>query len=292
MSQPWEATHGVDAALAARLVHGAFPDLADRAPSHVGSGWDNDVWRFGELAFRFPRRPEALPLLAVEAAVLPRLAPLLPLPIPAPTRFGAPTDAFPHPWHGGPFLPGTTADRVDPARLAGLAAPLGAFLRALHAIEAPGIPDDTLKSFPERRLAKTLQRLPGLVGTAWEPEIGRIEGALRAPLPPAPPWTTCHGDLYLRHLLVDDAGLCGVIDWGDLRRGNPGMDLSVAVAALPAEAEEAFWEAYGQRSAALRAWAAFYALHYGVLLTAYGQAVGDAPIRAAGERALSRSLGP
>ena len=35
-----------------------------------------------------------------------------------------------------------------------------------------------------------------------------------------------HGDLYSRHLLVDDAGRpCGVIDWGDCHVGDPAVDL-------------------------------------------------------------------
>ncbi|MCB9687883.1 MAG: phosphotransferase [Alphaproteobacteria bacterium] len=292
MTTPWTAAHPVDATLAAALVHRDFPELRDRAPVHLGSGWDNDVWAFGDLAFRFPRRPEGVSLLELELRVLPALAPLLPLPIPEPGYVGTPDPAFPYPWYGHRRLAGRSAEHADPEHLGSLAEPLGTFLRALHAAEVPSVPDDTYKSFPELRLAKTMERLPGLERTRWASVRDRIERRLRAPLPPPPAWRTCHGDLYIRHLLVDDTGLTGIIDWGDVRRGNPGMDLSVAVAVLPPEARDAFWTAYGERDEALEAWAAFYALHYGVLLTAYAAAIGDTTLLAAGERALTATLGP
>ncbi|MCA9542152.1 MAG: hypothetical protein KC620_24820 [Myxococcales bacterium] len=50
MQEPWAPEHPVDAALAARLIGAARPDLAGRAVERVGAGWDNDVWRVGELA--------------------------------------------------------------------------------------------------------------------------------------------------------------------------------------------------------------------------------------------------
>jgi aminoglycoside phosphotransferase (APT) family kinase protein len=35
-----------------------------------------------------------------------------------------------------------------------------------------------------------------------------------------------HGDLHVRHLLVDEAGaLAGVIDWGEVCRGHPASEL-------------------------------------------------------------------
>ena len=55
----------------------------------------------------------------------------------------------------------------------------------------------------------------------------------------------CHGDLYARHLLVDDAGdLAGVIDWGDCHRGDPAVDLSAVYALLPPAGRAAFFSHY------------------------------------------------
>ena len=50
-----------------------------------------------------------------------------------------------------------------------------------------------------------------------------------------------HGDLYARHLLLDDhKKLCGVIDWGDVHLGDRALDLSIAYSFLPAEARLCF----------------------------------------------------
>jgi aminoglycoside phosphotransferase (APT) family kinase protein len=39
----------------------------------------------------------------------------------------------------------------------------------------------------------------------------------------------CHGDLHVRHLLVDgDGSAAGVIDWGDLCLADAAVDLSIA----------------------------------------------------------------
>jgi aminoglycoside phosphotransferase len=57
----------------------------------------------------------------------------------------------------------------------------------------------------------------------------------------------CHGDLYDRHLVVDpdDGSLRGVIDWGDVHLGDPGVDLALAHRFLPTAAHPSFREAYG-----------------------------------------------
>ena len=56
----------------------------------------------------------------------------------------------------------------------------------------------------------------------------------------------CHGDLHLRHLLVSDAGdLCGVIDWIDVCRGDPAIDLPLYFGHLTPEARAAFRAEYG-----------------------------------------------
>ena len=55
-----------------------------------------------------------------------------------------------------------------------------------------------------------------------------------------------HGDLHLRHLLVgDDGGLAGVIDWIDVCRADPAIDLPLYWGYLPPPAARAFLDAYG-----------------------------------------------
>jgi aminoglycoside phosphotransferase (APT) family kinase protein len=85
-----------------------------------------------------------------------------------------------------------------------------------------------------------LWRTPSAIG-------GLLEQAERLPAPEA--IALVHGDLHVRHLLVDDAGvLAGVIDWGDVCRAHPSADLSLFWSLLPAAGRHAFLAAYGPQS--------------------------------------------
>jgi aminoglycoside phosphotransferase (APT) family kinase protein len=55
-----------------------------------------------------------------------------------------------------------------------------------------------------------------------------------------------HGDLHIRHLLVDDdCGVAGVIDWIDICRGDPAIDLPLFWSLPPAAARDEFLDPYG-----------------------------------------------
>jgi aminoglycoside phosphotransferase (APT) family kinase protein len=66
-------------------------------------------------------------------------------------------------------------------------------------------------------------------------------------LGPPEPTAIVHGDFHLRHLLVDDAGRASaVIDWIDLSRNDPGVDLVLYWAILPPQGRAEFRSAYGE----------------------------------------------
>ena len=103
----------ISAEPALELVREQFPGLG-RTIEHFGSGWDNTAYLVdGDLVFRFPRRSIAVPLIATEARVLPKLAPRLPLPIPCPEWLGAATERFPWPFGGYRRLPGRPMIEVE-----------------------------------------------------------------------------------------------------------------------------------------------------------------------------------
>jgi aminoglycoside phosphotransferase (APT) family kinase protein len=301
--RPWLPEHPVDAALAASLVARRFPAIAAASPVpvHEGQGFDNDVWRFGDVAFRFPRRAVAARLIESEIAALPFLADRLPVPIPAPAYVGEPSDAFPHAFYGHRFLPGTTADRLglDAAGRGAIAPELGRFLRALHAIDpaeaaARGVPPDDFRGDTAGRSAKVLPQLDRFTGTPWAERIGPMAERLASP-PPAETRevVVLHGDVYARHLLVgSDGRLAGVIDWGDVCLGDRAVDLAVAYTFLPASAREAFWTAYGPVDEATRERARFLALaRHGFYLPLYALDVDDAPLLAEADVVLDHVLG-
>jgi len=231
----------VDEALARRLIGGQFPDLADASLEFLDAGWDQTVWLAGgRWAFRFPRREIAVPGVRRELAVLPRLR--VPLPIPRPVFAGEPAHGYPWPFFGGPFIPGREPFGLSEAQRRGLGRPLGEFLRALHAAPGDGLPVDPLgRADMRKRVRLAGERLAGL---AWPPPEELFAAALALP-PPAPP-VLVHGDLHFRHLLVDDAGAAaGVIDFGDVCRADPAVDLPLYWCLLPPAGREDFLAAYG-----------------------------------------------
>jgi aminoglycoside phosphotransferase (APT) family kinase protein len=263
----WDAEVEIDEALVQRLVGEQFPDLDTSAPRLLGEGWDNAVWLIEERwAFRFPRRQIAIPGVERELAVSPRLATLLPVPIPFPTFVGQPSDRYPWPFFGAPLLHGresADADLADEDRIE-LGRALGRFLRALHApaTRMQVDPEDALPVDPNRRadmpvradIARTW--LAELEVLGWRPQ-GDIESlcATAQELGPSVARAVVHGDLHARHVLVHRGALSGVIDWGDVCRADPAIDLMLVWSFLGEPAREAFIEEYGSVSeeASLRA---------------------------------------
>jgi aminoglycoside phosphotransferase (APT) family kinase protein len=130
----WTADVELDAPAVRRLVGTQFPDVSLDGLRPFATGWDNALWVTGEgIAFRFPRRSIAVPGVEREIAVLPALAPRLPLPVPDPEWIGHRDDEYPWPFFGTRLLPGR---EIADAGLAGardtFGASLGRFLRALH----------------------------------------------------------------------------------------------------------------------------------------------------------------
>lgn len=300
MVNAWVPEHPVDASLARRLVFEQFPDLATGEPIHLGSGWDADVWRFGDLAFRFPRRSMGVELIAVELRVLPVLAPRLPIRIPLPRYVGRPSEAFAAPFYGHELVAGTPADvaGLDDTGRGALAAPLGRFLRTLHDQDPAGVgaPDDKNKWDMTKKARSALSRLPALERSGVAGRVAEIAGLLASP-PAGVPNTLprlLHGDLYVRHLILGGPGeLSGVIDWGDVRSGDPALDLAVAYSFLPARSRSAFWDAYGAVDAATRDRARFAALSaHGVSLLAYALDVDNRQLIREAERSVNLALEP
>lgn len=238
MSEVWSAEERVDENRARRLIREQFEEIAADKVALVSEGWDYAVFRVdGDWAFRFPRREVVVPGTEREIAVLPVLAARLDVGVPAPVFVGRAGDGFPWPFYGARYLEGVEAAGrpVDPVAL-------GAALRALHAPETLDAVGDELPSDPLGRvdMVTRLPRLrelgidaPALVGAAQE-------------LPPARHTAVCHGDLHMRQLLVDGETLTGIVDWVDVCRSDPAVDLSVAWSTLDAARRPAFFIAYGE----------------------------------------------
>ncbi len=238
MAEIWSAEQHVDKERARRLIRARFEELAADAVELVSEGWDYVAFRVdGEWAFRFPRREAVVPGTEREIALLPALAERLPVGLPAPVFVGRPASDFPWPFYGARYLEGVeaTGRPVEPTAL-------GVALRALHAPETLEAVGDALPADPLGRVDMSV-RLPRLE------ELGVEAPALIASareLPPARHTAVCHGDLHMRQLLVAGSELTGIVDWVDVCRSDPAVDLSVAWSTLDRASRPAFFAAYGE----------------------------------------------
>ncbi|HKH30889.1 MAG TPA: phosphotransferase, partial [Gaiellaceae bacterium] len=249
----WDAEVRVDQALARQLISEQFPELEVGEVRLLGEGWDTIVWLVdGRWVFRFPRRTMVISGLELEMRYLTALADRLPLPVPRPTFLGRPSEAFGWPFYGAPYLPGrelaeTSLD--DGPRIA-LGRPLGGFLRALHTAELDAdLPVDPVhRADMDARVPLTRERFEQLEQAGlWRAPMAAHEiVAAAAELGPPEPTAIVHGDFHLRHLLVDDTGgPAAVIDWIDLSRNDPGVDLVLYWCLLPPKGRTEFRAAYG-----------------------------------------------
>jgi aminoglycoside phosphotransferase (APT) family kinase protein len=245
----WSPEHVVDEDLAWRLIAGQC--FEPSSLELLGEGWDNTVWLVDDRwAFRFPRREIGLPGFLRELDVLGELAPQLPLRVPVPVHVGGPAFDYPWPFYGAEFIAGSEPADVelsDAARDA-LGHPLGRFLRALHDadVKAPLPVDPMRRSVMASRVPRTVEALLAAARLWAAPHwvFDELVAAERIPTPP--PTAIVHGDLHLRHVLLIGEVPCGVIDWGDVCRGDPCIDLALYWFLLTPRGRDAFLAAYGE----------------------------------------------
>lgn len=296
--QPWKPERRVPPGLARKLLENQFPELTPLKLVSLGKGWDNAAYFVNETwVFRFPQRKSAVKLIVTESRVLPRIAAQLPLPIPVPELIGTPSDDYPWPFAGHRYLWGRTACVAEASAACRLrsAPELGGFLRTLH-----GIPTDTATARhaerdglgrldPKGKGDGVMERLSALKGKGFVDDLAPwaaiVERACSVELQPKE--CLVHGDLYARHLLLNESEeLSGVIDWGDVHRGHPAVDLAIAWSFLPADARPAFRRAYGPIDESGWIMARYRALHTASHLILYGLDTSDQSLVTEGRKAL------
>ena len=256
-----------------RLLVERFPSVRVRRCEALLSGWDNVLLRVnGTWMFRVPRRPENEVALRREAALLPELAPTLPVAVPR-FEYLWEGEAPPRIVVGYRRIPGTglTAAGLAGPRGAAAIRPLAGFLRALHAfpldraarlgfdvIDPKGWRSEYEATF---RWIRT-EAFPRLTARERDWTTRRFEGYLDEPrnfrFAPA----LLHRDLEAQHVLVLRASgrVTGVIDWGDASVGDPAFDFAGLLRDLGAGPTRRILRAYGgPRDAGALARAGFYA---------------------------------
>ncbi len=239
-----------------RLVAAQHPRWASLPVTPVReSGTDHLLFRLGEnLVARMPKVAWAGEHALADARWLPRLAPHVPLTVPAPFAVGEPDDAYPFHWSVVPWVPGAaTADPLDPGAERNLdparaAVDLGGFVTALRAADPTGGPSKTgtsrgvplahLDDDVRRATAESGDRVDGpAVLKAWDRALEAASDLV--------PGAWLHGDLMPGNLVVDDGRLTAVIDWGTIGVGDPAADLPPAWWLFSGRDRDTFREAAG-----------------------------------------------
>lgn len=236
----------IDTSLVLDLITTQFPHWRNLPVRRVDrDGWDNSTFRLGDdMKVRLPTSAKYVPQVAKEYHWLPRLAPLLPIPVPAPVALGAPTDVYPWPWAIYRWLKGDTANpqRIDDQRK--FATDLARFLLALQRIDAADGPPAGPHSFYrggslsvyDSDARRSLTVLRDEINT--DEAIAVWEDALAAEWRGPPVWVP--GDVAAENLIVENGRLCAVIDFGCCAVGDPACDLTIAWTLLSVAARETF----------------------------------------------------
>ncbi|CAM5274076.1 phosphotransferase [Streptomyces spiroverticillatus] len=241
----------VDETLVRSLLKEQCPDSADLPLSPAGAGTDNTMFRLGDdLLVRLPRTSGDAVLK--EQTWLPRLAPHLPYPVPAPVHAGTPTDAFPLPWSLFRWIDGEEPGPDTVRDWAAFGVDLAEFVRSLHRTDLMGATrtgdlswyrGGSLRECDEWVVrcfedCRTVASGAGL-------DVDGLEELWRSALThpePSGPHVWLHGDLKPTNLLVRDGKLHAVIDFGALSVGLPDAE-HATVWDLPPAAREAYWDA-------------------------------------------------
>ena len=241
----------IDAALVRRLIAAQFPRWANLPvePVEVG-GWDNRTFHLGAyMTVRLPSGAVYAPQVEKEHRWLPKLAPLLPLPIPIPLAKGYPADGYPWRWSVYRWLDGETATVERIVDLREFATGLARFLTALYRIDPAGGPTPGPHNFFRGGPltvydAETRRAIAALEGEIDGDAAGAVwEAALAASWTGPPVWF--HGDVAAGNLLVRNGRLAAVIDFGTSGVGDPACDLAIAWTLFRGEGRDAFRGALG-----------------------------------------------
>jgi aminoglycoside phosphotransferase (APT) family kinase protein len=221
----------IAAPLVRHLVARQFPLWAGRPLRRVRSaGTDHALYRLGaDLAVRLPLRESSAQQVEKEQAWLPRLAPHLPLAVPAPVGLGTPDAGYPFPWSVLRWIEGATPPLAIATRDPAVGAELAGFVARLRSLDVFGGPTPGRHNFGRGAALATRDEPTRAAITALAGDIDAAaatavwERGLAAAPHPMAAWI--HGDLCPGNLILARGRLAAVIDFGGLAVGDPACDL-------------------------------------------------------------------
>lgn len=244
MPHLWKQTIGINENIARELIETQH-QISVREITLLDEGWDNLVYLVnGNLIFRFPRREFGIFCIENEIMLLPYIAQHVSFPLSAPQWIGQPSDVYPYPFTGYTMIPGKPLCDATPELITNkdFAITLANWLKELHAIKVTDDYVQLIKGDQEWRLDVThrvmrceqnitqyhdyflqagfkKQDILDVLAIICHFKFTNVKKSF------------LHGDLYSRHIIVNPATLMptGLIDWGDINVGYPGIDLAVGM---------------------------------------------------------------
>lgn len=303
MANHWDPEYVISSDKALRIINTQFPELNANSIEFLGAGNDNTAFIVNNTyVFRFPRKTESILLLQDELYILPKITAYLPYSIPIPQWVGKPQDNYPWIFAGYTMLTGKSACQLNlsATERATFAKPLAHFLSKLHSIpileHKNHLPDETQAKLNSAiiipKIEKNILIMESYALLKNNSLLYQVLETLKDITCPQNR-SLVHGDLYVRHLLVDEnSQLTSIIDWGDVHIGNPAIDLSIAYTFLPPQAHQEFKDAYGTISDETWLLAKLRALYLATVFIVRGQAVKDSIMIEEGLKTLNYMTNP
>ena len=241
---PWQKTIEINQHQARQLIESQFR-LNIKTIRLMDSGWDNCAYLVNhKIIFRFPRRPLSVTYMDNEIALLPYIAQRVFFPISDPKWIGQASTLYPYSFSGYPILPGQSITNITTKLIsdATFAQTLASWLTTLHNIPinqdhiALIKGDQSSRYDVNQRILRCEENL-----TRYEHYFSRSgfsKTNLQKSLAILPQLTFSqkkqaylHGDLYCNHVIVNPKTHrpTGLIDWGELHIGHPGIDLAIGM---------------------------------------------------------------
>lgn len=283
-SKVWQQTIVINELLAKQLLEQQI-GLQVTEVVELGSGWDNIAYLINkQYVFRFPRRAEGITCLENEIRVLPYIKQHVSFPFSCPTFIGFSSQQYQAPFAGYQLLQGVPLSTTYPKLIDDVlfAKELASWLKQLHSIPVRDEDCIGIQGDQNWRYDVPLQYTKIISTLTQYDQYFQDSGFVVAELISAfdqfkkydflsiAKESYCHGDLYGAHILVEnDCRLMGIIDWGDVHIGNPGIDLSVGFRIFSDKALSAFLQEYGDVGSTTRAIALFTAFRHSIRLLPY-----------------------
>jgi aminoglycoside 2''-phosphotransferase len=211
------------------------PELRGAPFTPLGEGMDNRSFLVGdEIVFRFPKHPEAAERIRREVALLSKLAPRLPIPVPRMEYVGTrASDGRPFAGHrlirGVPLpsdLAGTARERAT--------RDIAEFLSALRAVAVEEARSwGVIEEDPRDGYVEDFARARAEVYPLVEPFVrDHVERLFQSYLTDEALFdfepALLHADLAPEHIRFspEEQKISGIIDWGDASVGDPDYELS------------------------------------------------------------------